>query len=252
MNARLLRYSRYQLPDFLQQRLALPIILLAFVAGLPTYLMTKNTPPGWMQSPQGINLAKQMFAQSITLFLPLGAFVASVGVISADRQQGYFRFLFSKPVNVLAYYAQTYALHAIAYVATFGLIVWGFGAYTTHFSIHRAMEAAVLTFVLIGGLGLLLGALTRFDAAALIVSYMAALILQQLMIQPNGLPNGGLPGWLAAIGKGLPPALKLDALRDHLYAAQPLDHAQLWYVLGYGGVAALLGFFLLRRLPLAR
>lgn len=252
MNARLLGYSRFQASDFVTQRLALPIILLAFTAGLPTYLMTENTPPGWMQSPQGINLAKQMFAQSITLFLPLGAFVASVGVISSDRQQGYFRFLFSKPVNVLAYYAQTYLLHAMIYVVTFGLIVWVFGTYTTHFSIHRAMEAAALTIVLMGGLGLLLGALTRFDAAALIVTYMAGFILQQLIVQPNGLPNGGLPGWLAAIGKRLPPAMKLDALRDHLYAAQPLDHAQLWYVLGYGGVAALVGFILLRRLPLAR
>ena len=115
MNTRLLRYSRYQLPDFLLQRLTLPLVLLAFAAGLPTYLMMKNTPPGWMQSPQGINLARQMFSQSITLYLPLGAFVGAVGVISSDRQQGYFRFLFSKPVNVLAYYAQTYLLHAIVY-----------------------------------------------------------------------------------------------------------------------------------------
>ena len=252
MNPRLLRYARWQVAEFVQHRLALPLILLAFVAGLPTYLMTKNTPPGWMQGPQGINLAKQMFASSITLFLPLGAFVASVGVISADRQQGYFRFLFSKPVNVLAYYAQTYVLHAIVFVAAFGAIVWGYGSYTVHFSVHRSMEAALLTFVLIGGLGLLFGAITRFDAATLIVTYMAGLVLQQLMAAPNPLPNGGLPGWLAATGKSLPPALKLDALRDHLYAGQPLDQPQLWYVLGYGGVAALIGFILLRRLPLAR
>jgi ABC-type multidrug transport system permease subunit len=251
VNARLLRYARYQVPEFIQHRLVLPIVLLAFAAGLPTYVMTRNTPPGWIQSPQGVNLAKQMF-QSITLFLPLGAFVGAVGVISADRQQGYFRFLFSKPVNVLAYYAQTYVLHAIVYVLVFGAIVWGYGSYTVHFSVHRSMEAAVLTFVLIGGLGLLFGAVTRFDGAALIVTYMAALVLQQLMAQPNARPNGGLPGWLAAIGKALPPALKLDSLRDHLYAGQPLDYAQLWYVLGYGGVAALLGFVLLRRLPLAR
>ena len=68
-----------------------------------------------MQSPQGIDCAKQMFSQSITLYLPLGAFVGAVGVISADRQHGYFRFLFSKPVNVLAYYAQAYLLHAVVY-----------------------------------------------------------------------------------------------------------------------------------------
>jgi hypothetical protein len=252
VNTRLLRYGRYQLPDFVIHRLALPLVLLAFAAGLPTYMMTKNTPPGWMQSPQGINLAKQMFSQSITLYLPLGAFVGAVGVISMDRQQGYFRFLFSKPVNVLLYYAQTYLLHAIVYVAVFGVVVWAFGAYTIHFSIHRSMEAAVLTFVLIGGVGLLLGALTRYDGAGLIAFYVLALILQQVMASPTGLKNGGLPQWLVYVAKALPPANKLDALRNHLYAGEALDAAQLWHVLGYGGGAAIIGFILLRRLPLAR
>jgi hypothetical protein len=248
VNTKLLRYARYQIPEFIQHRLALPIILLAFIAGLPTYLMTKNMAPGWMQTPQGINTVKQLFSQSITLFLPLGAFVAAVGVISADRQQGYFRFLFSKPVNVLAYYFQTYVLHAIIYVAVFGLMVWAFGAYTFHFSVHRAMEAAALTFMLIGGIGLLLGALTRFDAAVLIVTYIAALILQQVA----SAPGAGLPGWLATIGRALPPVIKLDAVRNSLYAAQAVDMAQLWQVLGYGAGAAVVGFILLRRLPLSR
>jgi hypothetical protein len=249
MTARLLRYARFQVPEFILHRLALPVILIAFVTGLPTYLMTRNAAPGFLQSPQGINLVKQLFSQSLTLFLPLGAFVAAVGVISADRQQGYFRFLFSKPVNVVAYYLQAYVLHALVYIAVFGLMVWGFGAYTFHFSVHRAMEAAALTFVLIGGIGLLFGALTRFDAAALIVTYIAALILQQLASAPQ---RAGLPAWLAAVGRALPPVTKLDALRNDLYAAQPLDAAQLWHVLGYGGAAALLGILVLRRLPLSR
>ncbi len=252
MNTRLLRYARYQVVEFVVHRLTLPLILLAFAAGLPTYLRMKGTPPGWIQSPQGMNLAKQMFSQSITLFLPLGAFVGAVGVISTDRQHGYFRFLFSKPVNVVAYYAQTYLLHVLVYVAVFGLIVGGFGAYTIHFSVHRSMEAALLTFVLIGGLGLLLGSLTRFDSAALIVVYILAMILQQLVASPNALPNGGLPAWLADLAKGLPPVLKLDQLRDHMYAGTALDSAQLWHVLGYGGVAAVIGIVLLRRLPLSR
>src|ERR1700679_2733396 len=135
MNARLLGYARYQVEDYLTQRLVLPVLLLVFFAALPTYMMTKDAPPGFMHSPEGIKLANQLFSQSITLFLPLGGFLGAVGVISADRQQGYFRFLFSKPVNVLAYYAQTYLLHAIIYVAVFGLMVWAFGAYTFHFSV---------------------------------------------------------------------------------------------------------------------
>jgi hypothetical protein len=253
VNAKLLRYARFQASEFVVHRLALPLILVAFAAGLPTYLMMKSASAGWLQTPQGINAVRQVFAQSVTLFLPLGAFVGAVGIVSADRQQGYFRFQFSKPVNVLGYYAQTYLLHALVYIAVFGVIVAAYGAYTIHFSVHRAMEAAALTFVLIGGLGLLFGALTRFDSAALIVVYLLALILQQLSAPPGGAPKPpGLPEWLVVVGKLLPPVVKLDQLRDQLYAGTALDMAQFWHVVGYGGGAALIGFVLLRRLPLAR
>ncbi|MFI5230989.1 MAG: hypothetical protein ACHQSE_00630 [Gemmatimonadales bacterium] len=252
MNIRLLSYIRYQVPDFFLHRLSLPLILVAFVAGLPAYLMVSHAPAGWLQSPQGINQARQMFEQSITLYLPLGAFVAAVGLSSGDRQQGHFRFLFSKPVNVPAYYAQAYLVNAIVYVAVFGVMVWAYGAYTIHVSVHRSMEAALLTFILIGGIGLLLGAVTRFDALALVAVYVVALILQQLMASRAGVVNGGLPAWLAFVGRVLPPVTALDALRTQLYAGAALDAAQLWHVLGYGGGAALVGFILLRRLPLAR
>jgi ABC-type multidrug transport system permease subunit len=248
----LLGYARYQLRDAVVQRLLLPLVVVTLFAALPAYMMTKNTPPGFMQGAQGINLARQMFAQSVTLFLPMGAFLCAVGVISTDRHQGYIRFLFSKPVNVLALYAQAYVVAGVAFVLMFGFITWAFGTMTVHFSVHRAMEAAALTYVLIGGIGLLLGVITRFDGMTLILVYVLALLLQQLMAARNGLPDGGLPGWLATIARALPPVHKLDDLRDHLYAAQPLDMAQLWHVLGYGGGAAILAFVLMRRLPLAR
>jgi ABC-type transport system involved in multi-copper enzyme maturation permease subunit len=249
MTARLLRYARYQVGDYLTQRLVLPVILVAFFAGLPAYMMTRGSPQGFMQSPEGIRLAQQLFTQSVTLFLPLGAFLGAVGVMSADRQQGYFRFLFSKPVNVSAYYAQAYVVHALILVAAFGVITWGFGAYTVHLSVHRAMEAAALTFVLIGGAGLLLGALMRFDAAVLIAIYLLGLIVQQLARAPG---SGGLPRWLAGVGAALPPVVKLDDVRNQLYAGTALDQAPLWHVLGYGAACWVLGLLLLRRLSLAR
>jgi hypothetical protein len=248
----LLEYARYQLRDAVTQRLSLPLVLIVFFSALPLYMMGKTSPAGFMHGAQGVNYVKQMYTQSVALFLPMGAYLCSVGVTSTDRQHGYFRFIFSKPVNVLAYYAQAYVVAGVAFVVMFGLVTWGFSAVTFHFSVHRGMEAAALTYVLIGGVGLLLGALTRFDGIAFIAVYIAALLLQQLMAAPNGMRNGGLPGWLALIGTSLPPVVKLDALRNQLYAAQPLDEVQLWTVLGYGVGAAVLGMVLLRLRPLAR
>jgi hypothetical protein len=245
-------YARYQLRDSVMQRLSLPLVLIAFFSAFPVYMMNKTSPAGFMGTPQGINFVKQLYAQSVTLFLPMGAFLCAVGVPSADRQHGYFRFLFSKPVNLLAYYGQAYLVAGIAFVAMFGLITWGFGAMTLHFSVHRGMEAAALTYVLIGGIGLLLGALTRFDGITFIAVYVAALLLQGLKAAANGLPNGGLPASLSALAAALPPVVKLDLLRNQLYAAQPLDSSQLWFVLGYGAGAWVLGMVLLRFRPLAR
>jgi hypothetical protein len=142
-------------------------------------------------------------------------------------------------------------LHAVVFVAAFGLIVWGFSAYTIHFSVHRSMEAAALTFVLVGGLGFLLGALTRIDGALLILLYVLSLILQQLTFAPRGIPNGS-PAWLVRVAGALPPVLKLDHVRDALYAGQPVDTWPLVHLLAYGGCAAIAGLVLLRRLPLAR
>lgn len=252
MSATLIRYSRCFAREFVVHRLAVVLILLAFVSGLPTYLMTKNTPSGFMQSTQGVMLARQMFAQSVTLFLPLGAFVGAAGLVSADRQAGYFRFFFSKPVSVLGYYGTMYVVHALIFIAVFGSIVWIYGSYTIHFSVHGGMAAAALTFLLIGGLGLCFGALTRFDGGVLILVYTLALILQQMLAAKNALPDGGLPRWAALAAKALPPVVKLDRVRDSMYALAPVDMSAFWHVVAYGGGAALIGLVCLRRLPLSR
>jgi ABC-type multidrug transport system permease subunit len=246
------RYARYQAWDAIVHRLSLPLILIAILSALPAYMMARNSPADFLRGPQGTAFATQLYTQSTTLFLPLGAFMCAVGVASADRHHGYFRLLFAKPVSVVAYYCQSYLVAGIAFTLVFGLVTWGVGAMTIHFSVHRGMEAAALTWVLIGGIGMLLGALTRFDAAALIALYVLALLLQQIMATPNGLAHGGLPGWLAAIGAVLPPVKRLDVLRDQLYAAQALDLRQLAYVVGYGAAAWVAGVILLVRRPIAR
>lgn len=245
-------YARYQLRDSVAQRLSLPLLVIGVFSALPLYVMMKNSPAGFMNSPQGANLVKQMYSQTVGLFLPLGAFLCAVGAASTDRQHGYFRFLFSKPVPVLAYYVQGYVVAGAAFVAMFGLITWGFSVMTIHFSVPRAVEAALLTYVLLGGIGFLLGALTRFDGIVFVVVYLAALLLQQLAAAANGLPHGGLPAWLAAVATVLPPVVKLDALRTQLFMSQPLDPSQLWLVIGYGVGAAVLGLVLLRKRSLAR
>ncbi|HLA91655.1 MAG TPA: hypothetical protein VJL28_14595 [Gemmatimonadaceae bacterium] len=246
---RVTAYSRWRLTDYLLQRAAIPLVLVVLFAGLPVY-GTLRSRPDLFDGPQGAMFARQLFTNSIVLFLPIGVFLAATGVISTDRQQGHFRFYFSKPVNVVAHYVQTYLLHGLVYVALFGAITWAYGAITAPQSVAAAMEAAALTFVLVGGLGFLLGALTRFDGALLVLVYVLSMAAQQLVAQST--PELPPPAWLTQLARLLPPVHTLDQLRNHFYAAEAVEASQLWHVLGYGAGAFGLGMVLLRRLPLAR
>jgi hypothetical protein len=244
----LLSYARFQLGDYLLQRAAVALVMVVFVAGLPLWGMLRGE-PDLFKNPGSAVLAMQLYTGTVALFLPVGAFLAGVGIISADRHQGFFRFYFSKPVNVVAFYAQTYLLHGVVFIALFGALTWGWGALTIHVSVHRAMEAAALTFVLVGGLGLLFGVLLRFDGVLVVLVYLVSMTLQQIVSLPGKLR---LPEWAVQLAKVLPPVHKMDQVRNHLYAAEAISAADVWHVVGYGIGAFALGLFLLRELALSR
>lgn len=246
--ARLLAYARFQLGDYLLQRAAIAIVMVLFVAGLPLW-GTLRGQPDFFKTQRGPFFAMQLYTGTVALFLPIGAFLAGAGIVSSDRHQGHFRFYFSKPISVLAYYVQTYVLHGVVFVALFGAITWGWGALAVHVSVHRAMEAAALTFVLVGGLGLLFSTLLRFDGGLLVLVYIISMTLQQIAALP-GKPQ--LPGWAVQLAKVLPPVYKMDQVRNHLYAAEAINSTDVWHVIGYGAGAFAIGLFLLRQLALAR
>ena len=244
----LLGYARFQLGDYLLQRAAVAVVMVVFVAGLPLWGMLRGQPDVF-GNPANAGLAMQLYTGTVALFLPIGAFLAGAGIISADRHQGFFRFYFSKPVNVVAFYAQTYLLHGAVFIALFGALTWGWGALTIHVSVHRAMEAATLTFVLVGGLGLLFSVLLRFDGLLVVLVYLVSMTLQQVVSLP-GKPR--LPEGAVQLAKVLPPVYKMDQVRNHLYAAEAISAADVWHVVGYGLGAFALGLLLLRKLALSR
>jgi hypothetical protein len=252
MNARprgrLAAYARYQLNDYLVHRAALPALLVVVIAGVTVYAMSKNGPPGFWNSATGSQMAKSLFQQTMGLFLPLGAFMGINGLVAADRQHGHFRFLFSKPVNVPAFYAQAVAVHLVAFVAIAAALAWMLGVLTAPAPVLAAAESAALTFLLVGGLGLLLGSLVRFDGGVLVLVYLVSSIVQQIDAQQPGV----LPAWASKLGQLLPPAFTLDQVRTHLFAGQAPAAADLWHVIGYGAAAGIAGLLVLRRAPLAR
>ena len=244
----LMAYGWYQLVDYLLHKALLPTLLIALMAGVPVYVAIHAGSQNQILTPYGPQFVTALFTGTITLFLPLGLFFAVAGTISGDRVKGYYRFLFSKPVNVVYYYVQQFVLSGVAYVVLYALIVWIFGLFTVHQSVHRAVENALLTYFVMGSVGVLLGALTRSDGVLLGGVWALALLLQPLAI----LPSNPLPDWAIVLAKLLPPVEKLDSIRTQIYTMQPVDTHSLWIVLAYGAVMFAAGLIVLRRAPLSR
>jgi hypothetical protein len=247
---RLLAYAPYQVKDFLLERASLPLALILLIMVPQVYLLRQNMTGGVFRGDprQLAGRAHELFGAAGAVFLYLAAFLGGIAIAPLDRQPGHFRFYFSKPVSVRAYYAQRYLVTGLTLVALYGVLTAVYGSLTAHQSLHRSMEAAALIFALIGGLGFLFGAITNWDSIAVVLLMVVAIVLQQV----GGESPTALPAWANAMARALPPVLKLDQLRDGLHAAKPLDAGRLWHVLGYGGGAFLLGLFLYRRTPLAR
>lgn len=248
---RLQGYLRYQVTDFLSQKASIPLLLITILTGLTLYSVARKAPADLWTTQGGMDTAHQLYLQMVALFLPLGAFLGSVQLMSQDRHLGHFRFFFSKPVNVVSYYSQQFVVHGVLFIALYAMITWIFGELTAHQSVRAAIGAATLTWVLVGGVGFLLGALTRFDGTLLAVTYLIAMITQTIVAAAKA-NTEPLPLWVRGLARGLPPIHRMDQLRNQLYSHQLIDMTDVWYVVGYGGGAFLIGLLLLRRLPLSR
>lgn len=247
--ARLVAYGRYQLADYVVQRALLPFAMIVLIAGVPRLGMPRAVNAAFWTTPSGAEFARQMYLSTVTLFLPLGAYFATAGVISTDREKGYFRFLFAKPLRVTRFYLQQYLIHGAAYALLFGALTWCWGAVTVPQSVPRALEAAALTWMLVGGLGFALGALVRFDGAVLAFVYLVASGTQSLAAVPEG---ALLPPWITALARVLPPVHELDVTRERLFGGSSLDAESLWHVAGYGAGAWIIGWLALRQRAMQR
>lgn len=245
---RWLAYARWQAVDALWQRLALPLglTMLFTVAGF--YSMRNMGPlrPDFWATDEGVRFSGMMLRQAMSMFIPLAVLMGTNGIVAHDRQKGFFRFLFSKPVPVPGFYLSAYLVHAALATAAAALVAVAIGWYAAPQPVLGAAAACALTFGLLGSLLFLLSTLVYQDGLLFIIIWMSTLMLRQVE------PNMKAGHWLHAAVRVLPPTHRLDAVRDSLYAGQAWPAADAWHVLGYGGACLVLGVLALRRLPLAR
>lgn len=247
-SSRWMAYARWQLLDASWQRVALPFVLSLLVVVAAFYSMRGMAAghPDFYTNSDGRRFTAQLLKQVMGTYIPLAVLMGANGIIALDRQKGYFRFLFSKPVPVPGYYVSAFLIHGAIASAGAALLAAIIGWYATPQPVLQVAAACALTFALLGSILFFLSTLTYQDGLVFILIWVLTLILRQIE------PAMKVGHWMHTAVRILPPTHRLDAVREALYAGHEWAMTDVWHVLAYGGACFVLALIALRRLPLAR
>jgi hypothetical protein len=238
---RLGRYCLWQFRDFVVER-GIAILIIGFLwgyvliapfrAATGAQLTLNHSSPVW---PLLITVASSIVSLSVL--------IAVNGIVSTDRKLGYYRFLFSKPVSVLAYYVQLYFVHMVGVIAAMLVLSGILRTIAPDFSIVNYLLYTALIFVAMGGIGFFISVATRFDWVTLAAVWLGSRALRDLY---GAKP--GLPGKLVQL---LPPVHKLDNLANGLITNGSATTSDVIWLIAYGSLFFVLGLVLLRQGSLA-
>jgi hypothetical protein len=245
--SRAIAHTRYVLQDYLLLRASLPLVFVSFAAWIIARQFAHSARPGDWADLRFVQVIHSTYGTLAAVLMYFTAFLAVVAVMTVDRTTGYYRFFFSKPVNVVSYYLHTFCVHGAALCALLVLFALAWGTAMPHESLARASYAGLIAFALIGGIGFGFGALSNTDAALTPLAFIFAVTAQNTLTATVNPPS-----WLVVAAKILPPADDFERTRALLAGATPFLGAPLWHVLAYGAGGWVLGLGFLRWRPLAR
>lgn len=222
--------------DFARDALRGPGVVLGVLWLLVAVLARGTAGPGTLAE-GSVGLLRTVVGQSSMIVVLL----LMNRIVAADREGGFYRAFFAKPVDPVAFYLAKFAVLgaiAVGYVALQAVAV----SLATG---HVAFEASLLTHMairvlLLGGLVFALSTVTRVDTVTAIVLFTVQSILHGIHAQQ---PEVLSAFWRLALAV-LPPFHVAAAERPELAAAD-LVHA-----LGYGLALVVVGAAAIRLRPM--
>lgn len=240
--ARLARYALWQAHDFLVERAAAIVIVLALLLYMSSIGISQATKfSGDARSPEVLHALAPLLMKNLlgSTWLLIGLLAAN-GISANDRTTGRFRFLFSKPLRVEAFYAQAFAINtglAIVCLLAAVLVLSTWTAAPAGF-VRDAMLIAVCGVGGISGLCFLFSALWRFDWLATMGVWGSVFILD--LKYPDA-------AWL----RFLPPTSVVGEQIDRLTARMAVAPGPLIWFVCFGLLCFAAGLVILRRRPLS-
>ena len=236
MRANLTRYAWWQFRDFARDR-GVALIIIGVAIGA--------TILGPMRAMGEIDdvRAKQVLELIISQLSYITAFIALNGIISNDRKAGYYRFLFSKPVSIPAYYAQQFIVFLIGYLIVNLLLLGIFAIFAKPVSPVAPLAVSALVFLSFGGIAFLISSLFRYDWPILAAIFVGSSIFQSMWAAQEG--------WRRMVLSVLPPLHKVSGSMMDILRNGTMDGKTLLWLLGYSAICFAAGLVVLRRRPFA-
>ena len=181
--------------------------------------------------------------QVSSAIVSLSVLIALNGIVSTDRKSGYYRFLFSKPVNPVVYYAQLFFVYMAGVMATMLVLSSLLHTILPSFSVVNYLLYTALIYIAMGGIGFFLSVATRYDWLTLAAIWLGARILRDVF--------GPQHTWRSKAVELLPPVHKLDQVANSLIGTGRADTSDVLWLIGYGALFFAIGLFILRRGSLA-
>ncbi len=240
-----LRYALYQARDFAKYRGS---VMLA-VAMLAIWIFHHNFAEIVADNSEirdALNPFTLLTPMAALVLGALGTLFATAGIVSRDREGGYQRFLFAKPVGLTRFYVQSFVIHGVGLLAVAALTLLVTGLvfpYAVPLLVPLAVIAVV--YVTVGGLAFLLSTLVRYEI-------VIALLCIPLSILLRAASNDGY-WWASLFAWMLPPMQTLATFfPDHPEHTVRNMIQGAGSIMAYGAVYLAAGLAVLRKRSIIR
>lgn len=161
-----------------------PGVAALILAGLATFLVTRL--PGMLSRETG----EQLMGRLVSQFDWLVILIATSGMVSWDRSSGFYRTLFSYPVNPALYYFQRWILAGLASALLIPFAAIGFFAVLGSFpDSGPPLVRFLIKYLLLGGITFGFSTVVRADWAVAFVLSAVQSILHGLEVAGVGLSS---------------------------------------------------------------
>ena len=239
MTGRLGKYSLWQFRDFFfQHGIGIAIIGLLWGYTLLAPLRAAMNP----QSPVAIRPGTPIWGivlQITSAVVSVSVLIAMNGIVSSDRKNGYYRFLFSKPINRVLYYAQAFLVYMVGVLLIMAILSALLRTVLPSFNVYYFLLYATLVYIAMGGIGFFLSVATRYDWLSLAAVWLGSRMLR-------GIYSGPPAGWKGKLVESLPPVHRLDDVANSLIGTGTAPSSDVVWLAGYGLVCFALGLVVLR------